>query len=72
MVRMMSEVGCPVSQSPPTFLFFQILTEEVFTTALSSYLATFAYSTATEDDLFFHLEVFQFLFFSLTILRRRP
>jgi len=34
----------------------EILTEEVFTTALSSYLATFAYSTATEDDLFFHLE----------------
>ena len=36
---------------------FQILTEEAFTAGLSSYLAAFAYSSTTEDDLFFHLEV---------------
>merc|ERR1719400_825936 len=33
-----------------------ILTEEAFTAGLSSYLAAFAYSSTTEDDLFFHLE----------------
>merc|ERR1719400_439781 len=34
----------------------EILTEEAFTAGLSSYLATFAYSSTTEDDLFFHFE----------------
>jgi len=34
----------------------EILTEQVFNAGLRTYLATFAYSTTTEDDLFFHLE----------------
>ena len=48
-----------VSEVPliPNLLPFQILTEEAFTAGLSSYLAAFAYSSTTEDDLFFHLEV---------------
>lgn len=34
----------------------EILTDEVFTAGLSTYLAAFSYSSTTEDDLFLHLE----------------
>jgi len=34
----------------------QILSKETFTKGLTSYLTSFSYSSATEDDLFFHLE----------------
>ena len=58
MLRMAAEVfqslfSTSNSWNPP----IQILTEDVFTTGLSSYLVAFAYNSTTEDNLFFYLEV---------------
>ena len=70
-LRMVSEVGRDLMASPPAP---QILTDEVFTAGLSTYLAAFSYSSTTEDDLFLHLEVACFTCKSLlyTCTRRRP
>ena len=67
--RMVSEVP-PFPNLHLLCLLFQILTEEAFTAGLSSYLAAFAYSSTTEDDLFFHLEVT--FCWQQTIFRKLP
>ena len=50
---MVSEVREALTLANPP----QMLTEQVFNAGLRTYLSAFVYSTTTEDDLFFHLEV---------------